>query len=320
MKSLLLSISILSFLLGCALVEPITKPVSPARATYRQILKENYKGPKARAFVIRFVDKSARDRETSQLGDGMAEMLGHALLATNRYIVQVRRSADNGTGGQDLENRGRVRKEREIDLLIEGEIREFKAGIPGAGDETGGASYVSIIVTVADPRTKQILADEKVRIKATEFGGPGGRAGGALPAVFKGFSKTLMERAIRMTIEESASIIVAKTPPDYYRVAPHVVQREASKPPPAPHKATPPPPLRTTRVAWDLVNLREGPGTRYKVVGNAKKGASLKILEASGNWLHVRLENGSTAWVSKSATFEAPNPSPSTTPVPPTPM
>ncbi len=320
MKGLLLSISTLSFLLGCAMVEPITKPTSPPRPTYGQILKENYKGPKARVAVIRFVDKSARGKETSPVGDGMAEMLRHALLVTNRYIVQVRRSPDDVTGDQDLENGSRTKKDKEIDLVVEGEIREFKPGIPGAGDETGGASCVAVILTMADPRTKQILTSEKVRIKATEFGGSAGRAGGALPEVFKGFSKTLMEKAIRMSIEESASIIVAKTPPDCYRVVPAVAQKETPKPPPAPQKVTPPPPLRVTKVAWDLVNLREGPGTGYKVIGNVKKGTSLKILEANGDWLHVRLENGSSGWVNISATSEAHKPSPSKASVPPTPM
>jgi curli biogenesis system outer membrane secretion channel CsgG len=283
-------------------------------------LKENYKGPKSRLALIRFVDKAARDKEMSQVGDGMAEMLRHALLATNRYLVQLRRSPNDVTGDQDLENGGRMRKEKDVDLLVEGEIREFKAGIPGAGDETGGASHVTIIITVADPRTKQVLANEKIRIKATEYGGHTGRVGGTLPEVFKGFSRTLMEKAIRMTVEESASLIVAKTPPECYRVAPAVAQKETPKPPPSPQKVAPPSPLRTTQVAWDSVNLREGPGTGYKVVGNAKKGTSLKVLEANGDWLRVRLENGSTAWVSKSATSDAPNPSPSTTSALPTPM
>jgi curli biogenesis system outer membrane secretion channel CsgG len=283
-------------------------------------LKENYTGPKARVAVIRFVDKSARGKEMSQVGDGMAEMVRHALLVTNRYIVQVRRSSDDLAGDQDLGNGSRAKKDKEIDLIVEGEIREFKPGIPGAGDETAGASYVTVVVTMADPRTKQILTSEKVRIKATEFGGSTGRAGGALPEVFKGFSKTLMEKAIRMTVEESASIIVAKTPPDCYRVVPAVAQKETPKPPPASQKAAPPPPLRTTKVAWDSVNLREGPGTGYKVIGTAKKGSSMKILEANGEWLHIRLENGRTGWVSISATSEAPKPSPSSASVLPTPM
>ena len=319
MKNIFLTIIALFILFGCAILEPTTKSTSSTRPTYGQILKENYKGRKARVVVTKFVDKSAEAKEMSQVGEGMAEMLRNALLPTNRYIVQVRKSLDDVIRGQDAGDGGRGKKE--IDLLIEGEIREFKTGIPGAGDETGGASHVTIIVTVTDPRTSHILATERVRVKATEFGGPAGKVGGALPEVFRGFSKTLMEKAIRMTVEESASLIVAKTPPECYRVVPVVTQRETSKPPPVSPKVTPPPPpLRTTQVVWDSVNLRQGPGANYKVIGNAKKGTSLKIIEVNGDWLCVRLENGSTAWVSKLATSEAPKPPPSTTSATPTPM
>lgn len=319
MKGFLFVILALYFLLGCAVVEPTTKPASPTHPTYAQILKDNYKGPKARVALIKFVDKSARDREMSQVGDGFAEMLRHALLATNRYIVQVRRSQDDINGDQGYGNGGRIKKEKQIDLLVDGEVREFKAGIPGTGDEDG-ASYVTILLTLVDPRSKQVLASEKVRTKATANGGHTGKAGGALPEMFKGFSRTLMEKAIRITIEESASLIVAKTPPESYRVIPPVVQKETYKPPPAPQKVAPPPRARTTHVAWDSVNLREGPGTGYKVIGNAKKGASLIVVDSNGDWLRVRLENGRKGWVNRSATSEAPSHSPSTPSAPPPPM
>lgn len=92
-----------------------------------------------------------------------------------------------------------------------------------------------------------------------------------------------------------------------------------SRPAPEPPKVTlpsPPSPLRTTKVVWDSVNLREGPGLNYRAIGNAKKGTSLSILEDRGNWLRVRLEDGSEAWVSKAATSDAPKPPPATTPKP----
>jgi curli biogenesis system outer membrane secretion channel CsgG len=314
MKTISLTIITLFFLFGCAMIEPTTKSTSSTRPTYKQILKENYKGRKARLVITNFFDKSDAAKETSKVGEGMAEMLRNALLPTNRYIVQVRKSFDDVAKGQDVGNSGPVRKE--FDLLIEGEIREFKPGIPGAGGETGGASHVTIIVTVINTRTKQTLATERVRAKATEFGGSAGRAGGALPEVFRVFSKTLMEKAIRMTVEESASLIVAKTPSECYRVVPVVTHRETPKPPPVSPKVTsppPPPPLRTTQVVWAAVNLRQGPGTKYKVIGNVKKGTSLKILEVDGDWLRVRLGDGSTAWLSKMATSEAPKPPPSAT-------
>ena len=154
-------------------------------------------------------------------------------------FFKSRRSPDEVNGDQDLGNNGRVNKEKEIDLLVEGEIREFKPGIPGAGDESGGASYVTVIVTLTDPRTKQILTTERLKIKATEFGGSTGRVGGPLPEVFKGFSKTLMEKAIRMTIEESASLVVAKTPRDSYRVALLLHRRKPPNTPPVSPKSHP---------------------------------------------------------------------------------
>ena len=79
---------------------------------------------------------------------------------------------------------------------------------------------------------------------------------------------------------------------------------------------SPLPSLRTTKVVWDFVNLREGPGLNYRLIGNAKKGISLSILEDRGNWLRVRLQDGSEAWVSKAATSDAPKPPPATTPKP----
>ena len=297
------------FFISCSAIDkaihPDEKQTSPPRLTYEQILKENYKGPKARAVVIKFIDKSS-GKEMSQVGDGVAEMLCNALLATKRYIVQARKSSDEVIKNQDVREGRRRSKEEEIDLLVEGVVREFKPGIPGAGDETGGTSYVTITVRVTDPRTNQTLATEKVKGKATDFVGTSGKRG-ALPEVFKDFSKTPMEKAIRTAVEESAGFIVAKTPPEFYRVLP-APPKEAPKPTPIAPKVTPPPPppLPTTQVVWDSVNLRKGPGTSYKVVGNVKKGTSLKILEVNGGWLRVRLEDGNTAWVSKLATSEAP--------------
>jgi curli biogenesis system outer membrane secretion channel CsgG len=303
------------FLISCSTINkaihPDEKPDSPPRRTYEQVLKQNYKGPKARAAVVKFTDKSS-GKETSQVGDGVTELLCDALVATKRYIVQMRKSSDDVIKSQEVREGRRLSKEEEIHLLVEGVIREFSPGIPGAGVSTEGTSYVTIVVTVTDPRTGQMLATEKVRGKATDFAGTSANRG-ALPDAFKDFSKTPMEKAIRTAVEESASFIVAKTPPESYRISP-APSREAPRPAPVSPKVTSPPPppppplppLPTTHVVWDSVNLRNGPGTSYKIVGNVKKGTSLKILEANGGWLRVRLDDGKTAWVSKLATSEAP--------------
>jgi len=331
--SVLISVVFIFSLISCSAIDqaiyPDEKPGSPPRPTFEQLLKENYKGPKARVVVARFVDKSPRGREVSQVGDGMAEMLRNALLATNRYIIQVRKSSDNVIRGQDIGDSGRSKKEEEIDLLIEGTVREFRPGIAGAGDETGGTSYVSIIIKVMDPRTNKVIATERMRGKAADIGGTAGRSGGGLSEVFKDFSKTPMENAIRMAIEESASFVVAKTPPESY-IFPPVIQETPKPPPPVKPEVTlppqppvvpPKPTLPVTQVIWSSVNLREGPGTNYKVVGNVQKGTSLTVLEDKGQWLHVRLQDGSEVWVVKSATSLAPKPPPSPTPPPkPAPM
>jgi hypothetical protein len=90
-------------------------------------------------------------------------------------------------------------------------------------------------------------------------------------------------------------------------------EKVSSPPSPPPAVETPktssppvPPPeiLPKTRVMWAKVNLREGPGTKYKVVGKATKGTSLTILEEEEGWYHVRLESGKEAWITKTATSE----------------
>jgi len=330
----ILSIAFMFFLTSCSAIDqvihPDEKPTPPTWPTYGQILEENYKGPKARVVITQFIDKSIRGQENSQAGDGIAEMLRQAMLATNRYMVQVQKSPYDVSRGQNIGDSGRIKKEYEIDLLVEGFIKEFKQGIAGAGEEGGGASYVTLMLTVTNPRTNQILSTERVRGKATDFGGTIGKGGVKLPEVFKDFSKTPMEKAIRIAIEDSTSFIVAKTPPESYRVSPIIPPKETPKPPPVkvqpevtlppPPVVTPPPPLRATRVEWANVNLREGPGTNYKIIRNVKKGTSLGILEVKGTWLRVRLEDGSEAWVNKLATSEGSNASPSPSPPKPMPM
>ncbi len=119
-----------------------------------------------------------------------------------------------------------------------------------------------------------------------------------------------------------------KEEPSLPQPTPKPAEKPATAPSPPPvsesPKATPPSqplpspssPLRTTKIVWDSVNLREGPGLNFRVIGNAKKGTSLSILEDKGTWLRVRLQDGNEAWVSKAATSEAPKSPPAATPKP----
>ena len=100
------------------------------------------------------------------------------------------------------------------------------------------------------------------------------------------------------------------SPPPKKSVEPEKDSSPPSPPPVAetPKISSPPTPpleaLSQTEVVWRLVNLREGPGTKCKIVGTVKKGTSLTILEEEEGWYHVRLESGKEAWIIKTATAE----------------
>ncbi len=293
-NSLLKSLSpviVFSFLVGCSMI----KSTSSSGPTTQ---KEEYKGPKARVVVTKFIDKSSRGKTSIQTEDKMAEMLGNTLLATNRFIVQMR-LADNNL------------KEpiKGADLLIEGTITQFEMGKSEDGQTQ--PPRIVLILNVIDIKTGRKLISQNVEGK----GKP-------------------MEKAIKIAIEESAKVIVAKTPAEYYRVSstltksPPSPPKESPKPPktqpeitslpPSPPPGKSEPPLRVIQVIWPYVNLRDGPGMSYKNLGNIKKGTSLALLEDRGDWLRVRLQDGKEVWVSKEATTltQKPQPPPSRTPAP----
>lgn len=87
----------------------------------------------------------------------------------------------------------------------------------------------------------------------------------------------------------------------------------SSLPPPATQK-TSPPPLSRGKVIWSYVNLREGPGTQYKVIGKAYMKNTFEVLTEDPDWLRVRLENGAEGWMSKKAASEFSTTPPSQSP------
>ena len=45
------------------------------------------------------------------------------------------------------------------------------------------------------------------------------------------------------------------------------------------------------------VNIRSGPGLDYSIVGGASTGNTYQLVETSGDWYKIDLENGSTGWI-----------------------
>jgi len=333
-------------LASAQVIPPKARGTSQGGPTIDQVQAEDAMGAKARVAVNKFVDKSAKGRSTGQIGDGMAEMLSNALFASNRFIVLERGSLKDVMREQDLGASGRVRQDTAApigelegaDLLIQGTITEFEPGTSGAGGGVGGwipgrlggviggiaggvrTSHVAMIVKVIDTKTGRVLASEQVEGKATDIGGVAGLGGGGLAGAFGAYSKTPMEKAIRVSIEEAVKLIVAKTPPEYYRAPSAPQSQPASAPPPAmsmqPPPGSPPTPQTPARpsgsesrvvyVKWPAASLREGPGTDYKVVVEVKKGTGLMVLEDKGQWLRVGLEDGREGWIGKATTSEVP--------------
>lgn len=326
------------------LIPPKARGTPSGGPTIDQAQKEDYMGPKARVAVTKFEDKSARGGE--EIGNGMAEMLANALFATNRFIVLERQSLDDVIREQDLGASGRVRQETaarigEIegaDLLIEGTITEFEPGSSGVGGGLGGilsrrsgvvgeilggikTSHVAMIVKVIDARTGRRVASEQVEGKATDIEGLAGLSGSRLAGSLGGYSKTPMEKAIRVATEEAVRLIIARTPSEYYRGSttpqPQTTPQPTLAPIPKqaiPTPKTPPQPAVTAStpepqivyVKWPTTSLREGPGMDFKTLIEIKKGTTLAILEEKGQWLRVRLEDGQEGWIGKATTSETP--------------
>ncbi len=125
-----------------------------------------------------------------------------------------------------------------------------------------------------------------------------------------------------MKRSQPAPVAKQAAPPPKKSVEP-VKDSPPASPPPAAEtpraSSQPAPPAKTlakTQVAWAMVNLREGPGMNYDVVGKVKKGTSLAILEEKEGWYHVRLESGKDAWISKATTSDGAKAQPASGPPP----
>jgi hypothetical protein len=87
--------------------------------------------------------------------------------------------------------------------------------------------------------------------------------------------------------------------------------KESPLPPTSPSLPSSPPPAITPKISltslprgkiiWVYVNLREGPGIQYRIIGKVYMKDTFEILAENLGWLRVRLENRAEGWVSKKA-------------------
>lgn len=303
-------------LVSCA-TGPTAKVTSTGGPTIEQALLEPYNGPKARIAVAKFVDKTAKG--LGEIGQGMADMLATALFNTNRFIVLERSTLDEILAEQDLAASGRVKKEAAVpsgliesaELLVTGAITEFEPGAAAAGAGGGmgayllgalKASHIALDVRIIDTKTSRIVAATSVEGKAKDFtlGGlllSGVSVGGV---ALGGYSKTPVEKAIRIALGEAVKFIVSQTPAQYF----HYTEKEEKEILQEKEEKVQKPSLSSELpsqviVIVTIANIRSGPGTNYQIVGSAKQGEKLIVLEEEGEWYNVELPDGKIGWVHK---------------------
>jgi curli biogenesis system outer membrane secretion channel CsgG len=212
-----------------------------------QAQQEKYDGSKARLFVTEFRDKTAGgslDTFCMQhfniawkaIGEGMRDMLTTALFKTNRYLVVERDQLAEVIREQDLGASGRVKKGTEpavgeihgADLMVIASVTEFdtgakavKGGVDLAGVKVGagvGKAHMAIDLRVVDVKTSLIVAATSVEGSASNIGLEGSTDMISERSVsLGGFSKTPLEKALRIVIQKSVEYIINNLPPEYYR-------------------------------------------------------------------------------------------------------
>ncbi len=231
---------------GCKSTKPKAKVTSSAGPTMEQAQAVPYNGPKARIAVKNFENKTGRWYE-GEIGRGMAEMLATALFHTNRFIVLEREMISAVLEEQDFGITERIRKETRIaggeiegaELLVTGAVTEFEPGSSGGGGKVIGGhwgyvsggprisfqkAHVAIDIRVYDTRTSRIVAACSVEGKAKNIGLGGVVFSPYVDVDLGGWSKTPMEKAVRVAIAEAVNYIVQNTPKEYF----HYEERKSS--------------------------------------------------------------------------------------------
>jgi uncharacterized protein YgiM (DUF1202 family) len=65
--------------------------------------------------------------------------------------------------------------------------------------------------------------------------------------------------------------------------------------------------IKMVSISGDNINMRSGPGEKYRVIWELGKGFPLRVIEQKGNWLKVSDFEGDTGWVYKKLTSDSPH-------------
>lgn len=318
--------------LGCAAIDEMTRPrvTTTGGPTVAQVQAEPYYGPKARIAVAKFTDKTGKGWITSEIGDGMADMLTTALFNTNRFIVLERGIIREIQREREIVERPETAPPRLLegaDLLVTGAVTEFEpcrqAAGAGAGAGIGGGkwrtlvgvlvafkkAHLAIDLRLVDVATSRIVTATRVQGSALDWtGGVGAITRVPLAAGLGFMSKTPTEEAIRKCLDEAVNFVAIQTPAQYYRpVSPPVgpVPPTAVPTAPAPPQISVPsvpeaePEKTSIIVVTTPTMIRSDTGAKFMIIEKVPKGAQLTLIDESGKWYKVRTKTGKEGWILK---------------------
>jgi len=201
-----------------------------------------YSGPKASTAVAKFDWKAGYDYRHGE-PTGLRDMMSTVLVQSKRFRVLERQefgsikdeiglSEEGYTEQQTAKKRGKVKG---ADLLIVAAVTGWDPGTSGTsggigiggwrglGGIIGGIkkSSMAMDIRIIDTETSEILAATRVEGEATDFN-LGGFGGGIIGSVglaggLSTYSKTPMEKAIRVCIYEAVKYIADNTPGEYFK-------------------------------------------------------------------------------------------------------
>lgn len=189
-----------------------------AHGTEKDKPRAVYSGPKARVAIADFEVKAAK--ATGEVGLGVREMLVTAFLDSNRFSVMERHASA-----------------APADLVIAGSVSEFephasggRSGLGGGGGSGSGIlggllgssinkAHIALDVRIVDTLTSEVLAATRIQGQASDvsLNIKGGFFGGGLGAGLSAYSKTPMEKAIRICISEAVRYMSQNIPAAYYK-------------------------------------------------------------------------------------------------------
>lgn len=181
-----------------------------------------YSGPKARIAVDDVEIKASK--AANETGSGLRELLLVSLQSTNRFIIRSQEPAESPAA----------------DVLLKIALVEFepqasggRSGVGGGGGANSGAmggfmgkslnkANLSLEVAIIDASSAQatVIASSTLSGQASDYTGINAVNPGASPGMGKklsAYSRTPMEKAMRICIIETTRYIAENVPKEYYK-------------------------------------------------------------------------------------------------------